>query len=581
MISIMKEAIKSCAVELFGSKFNFRKGQLEAIESIIVNVNSTVKQTVLEAPTGSGKSVIGIVTAYALWKLYEKKSYILTSDLSLFAQYENDIHNLNVNCFGCIKGKDNYVCADNGCKVSQATCALHGLSVISLLNNPKYSRRFTCVKNCQYIRDYAKAVFSPITLMTYQMYFIQRNYVEDAVMFGQNKNFPARDLVIADECHNLCSICQSHFAPVISISKPYWMSVLESYYGMPNRDYMRSKIVSSMIDSADGKALAEGLCEYEKLIVEYAKVNQVIRESLKVRNRRLTKRDKSALAAGNRARQECCKVSDMLSFAATPDEVGNLTKTAAQNSLTVNYVFDSVMLNKFFHHKSKCELLMSATIGDFDEYAKLAGLEKSFKSISMHSTFNFSRSPIYVSYSNKMSYTEKDKSLMKIVAEVDEISKLNVGTKGIIQTGSYANSELLRKSLSPDVAKRCLFYRNTQEKNEALRFFTDPERSNDSILVGPTLLEGLNFPDGMCRFQICVKVPYAHLGSEYVRKKKDLVDGWYKYDVLNKLCQGIGRGVRHEHDWCKTYILDGCIQYLMEDLKKFNVLAGRFGYIED
>ena len=56
-----------------------------------------------------------------------------------------------------------------------------------------------------------------------------------------------------------------------------------------------------------------------------------------------------------------------------------------------------------------------------------------------------------------------------------------------------------------------------------------------------------------------MKIPYAHLGNEYVRKKKDLVDGWYEYDACEKIRQGIGRGIRHENDWCKTYIVDGCI----------------------
>ena len=75
---------------------------------------------------------------------------------------------------------------------------------------------------------------------------------------------------------------------------------------------------------------------------------------------------------------------------------------------------------------------------------------------------------------------------------------------------------------------------------------------------------------------ICIKVPFAHLGSEYVKKKKQYVDGWYQYDVLNKLCQGIGRGIRHETDWCETYILDGSISSLIGKLSDIKTLRGRF-----
>ena len=66
--------IEECAIELFGKSFEFRQHQLNAIKQIVENAISKTKQTVLEAPTGSGKSVIGIIAAYVLYKLYGKKS---------------------------------------------------------------------------------------------------------------------------------------------------------------------------------------------------------------------------------------------------------------------------------------------------------------------------------------------------------------------------------------------------------------------------------------------------------------------------------------------------------------------------
>lgn len=85
---------------------------------IVESVLSKTKHTLMEAPTGSGKSITAIIAAYVLHKYYAKTSYILVSDLSLFAQYENDIAKLNANCFGCIKGKENYICNSNGCPAS-------------------------------------------------------------------------------------------------------------------------------------------------------------------------------------------------------------------------------------------------------------------------------------------------------------------------------------------------------------------------------------------------------------------------------------------------------------------------------
>lgn len=43
----------------------------------------------------------------------------------------------------------------------------------------------------------------------------------------------------------------------------------------------------------------------------------------------------------------------------------------------MNYIFDDVMLKKYMHQKSGCELFMSATIGDFRQYATDTGLDAS------------------------------------------------------------------------------------------------------------------------------------------------------------------------------------------------------------
>lgn len=311
----------------------------------------------------------------------------------------------------------------------------------------------------------------------------------------------------------------------------------------------------------------------------YANDNITVRNALADKTSKLTKAERRALSAGNRARQEHCKLEDLVMFISTDGCPEHIVKTMADRSITLNFVLDDVMLKKYMHNKSGCEMLMSATIGDFNAYAKIAGLDKkSCKAFVMSSTFDFSKSPIMFSSMNKMSYDEKDKSIVEISKQATNICRAMQHERGIVQTGSYANTMTLINSLPVDVSSRCLTYVDAKTKAQALADFISRNEDPDdnSILVGPTLIEGLNFPDKMCRFQICIKVPYACLGSEYVRKKMQAVDGWYEYDVLNKLCQSIGRGIRHKTDWCKTYILDGCITNLIRKLSKISVLQGRF-----
>lgn len=573
----MAKTIEDYVVEyahiLLGSSFEFRPGQLDAVKHIVENTLCCIKHTVLEAPTGSGKSLIAILAAYVLHKVYHRKSYILVSDLSLFDQYVNDIKKLNDDCFGWLKGKENYVCHVNKCKVSQSTCSLQSISAKAVMLDDEFS----CSRFCEYVQDYNKAVKSPITLMTYQLYFIQRNYVEDDLFHRKNMNFPKRDLVICDEAHKICDICQAHFAPRISIERPSWMTTIDTYAATMPSEHRRIDILGRIELSIDNDEMFDAMNAYADYVNEYCAANIAIRRKL-ASKRSLSKQERSVLAAGNMARQEHCKLDDMAKFINKLKSTEYLIKTTIDNDITMNFVFDDMMLKKYLHEKSECELLMSATIGNAKEYAKLAGLDtQSTKAYTMKSTFDFHKSPIYVSQCNKMSSNAKDESLKAIAMQTMAICHEHSRMRGIIQTGSYANSEMLRSLLPEDVLCRCFFYSNTNEKKIALQSYLEKE---DAILIGPTLVEGLNFPDELCRFQICIKVPYAYLGSEYIKKKMTYIDGWYEYDVINKICQGIGRGVRHKDDWCKTYILDGCIMNLLNKLEDIPTLSHRFKLYE-
>ena len=90
----------------------------------------------------------------------------------------------------------------------------------------------------------------------------------------------------------------------------------------------------------------------------------------------LSKRERRALAAGNRARQEHCKLEDMLGFIGECGSTEFVAKSMGEDDITLNFIFDDALLKKYFHKKSRCELLMSATIGNFGKYADLIGLDK-------------------------------------------------------------------------------------------------------------------------------------------------------------------------------------------------------------
>jgi len=49
-----------------------------------------------------------------------------------------------------------------------------------------------------------------------------------------------------------------------------------------------------------------------------------------------------------------------------------------------------------------------------------------------------------------------------------------------------------------------------------------------------------------------------------VKAKQALKPEWYSNVTAISILQGVGRGIRNEHDWCVTFILDGCFSYLMQ-----------------
>jgi Rad3-related DNA helicase len=66
------------------------------------------------------------------------------------------------------------------------------------------------------------------------------------------------------------------------------------------------------------------------------------------------------------------------------------------------------------------------------------------------------------------------------------------------------------------------------------------------------------------RFAILLKMPYASLGDKFVAAKMKISPEWYKWQTVIEVLQSIGRTVRHDEDWCVTYILDACLSDLIQ-----------------
>ena len=202
--------------------------------------------------------------------------------------------------------------------------------------------------------------------------------------------------------------------------------------------------------------------------------------------------------------------------------------------------------------------MTSATIGNMDSFSENLGIVDPLED-NLPSLFDFTNSPIYVLSRWKMSQKFKDESFPHVQAATYELCKRYKNKKGIIQTWTYDLAKKMYEEAPQDLKDRMLLYNDAKEKRDLIDYHKNTD--SDTILVGPTLNEGIDLPGDECRFIIMIKMPYPYLGSRLVQRKKDLYDGWYQNETLRTIIQSIGRGVRYDGDWCQTYILDGSFSY--------------------
>lgn len=539
----------------------FRPQQKEAILDILTAYNEDPSGIyLLNAPTGSGKSVIAmLVSDFLAFK--GNRGYILASDLSLHAQYIKDFSKLQLWNWGNIKGVDNYRCVVNDEKFSVGECKNKGTSY-------EAAESLSCFKQCGYLIARKKAIRAKVSLLTYPYALIQRNYVEDKQKGkGKSAPFPQRDFVVCDEAHKLLDIVQNHFSPIVSydIIKKI-EKLIEGLDGIgqkiPKIKLIRlKKIIDHIYDQEDHSnllLLLKGITEILEVIVSSTgELRETASEEFGD-----DKIPQEWLVIFNLVDwiKDChCKLED---YCEIIDKVGieKLIKNPNDKSIVFNCIDEYYLLQKHFFSKFGFKLLMTATMGNPKDFMKNHGIS-SAKYFKMESHFNWEKSPIIFYPGKKMSTRFLSENIQWAIDRVTAVIRSHSEDAGIIHSGSYELTNKIWNKLPKDVKKRIILYKGSEEKGLALKKMN---KKPGMILMGPSILEGLDMIDDKSRFQIFLKVPYPHLGDKYVAAKLEYSQGWYNYVTSIAILQGVGRSVRTEKDWAVTYMLDGCFADLMK-----------------
>ena len=604
--------VKEWVNDKIGVDFKFRQYQFETIVNIIDNIIShRHRNYVIEAPTGSGKSLINIISAGVLADYFELTSYILVSDLFLWEQYEKFLKKYRNTNIASIKGQTgNYTCALNKEDMKNADCKMAGLSWASMFSSATIEKYgYDCAYTCEYVKARKKAIKAKVCVMTYQLFlFVMNNNELNSDSHGV-PIFKPHDVLFCDECHNIPGIVQQQYAPTI---KETDFDKLEIIYNGSNNNVdlfdttfetdVKKKLTQFKSSNDLRKELNsywktwsnpesrkdedyECMNKYKELLEAFMCTCNDIKDEIsrkKTNGEYISKEDISLFKTASWYENYMCHWNDFnnaICNTGTEFLLKDITISNEDKHMSIAFkcTKEDFLVFNYLLRNAPYKVFLSATVGGKDAYDENMGfrfdidkskdeeLNKSIMDV-IPSTFDFTESPVWFLNKFKMSFKEKEISFRHLKNIIYSICKTKFSNqKGMIQTGSYAFAKQLYEDAPYEIKQRMLVYNGSREKNTVIQIH---QMSSDTILVGPTLNEGIDLPGDDCRFIIILKVPYPSLGDKLVKEKIKLFPLWYNSTTSNEIIQGIGRGVRYDGDWCVTYILDACFWNLYLSTKE-------------
>lgn len=199
-------------------------------------------------------------------------------------------------------------------------------------------------------------------------------------------------------------------------------------------------------------------------------------------------------------------------------------------------------------------LLMSATIISAEQMAQDLDLEEDeWASVTIGSTFDPERRPIYVEPIAEMTYRTRETAWPKMVARITEIIEAHPDDKILIHSVSYKFTEFIIENVAD--RSRIISYRSAREREAALKKF---RKSKNGVVVAASFDRGVDLPQDECRVVIIPKIPYPNLSDRQISRRLHSRggQGWYSMQTVRTLVQMCGRAMRSEDDWCEIYLLD-------------------------
>jgi Rad3-related DNA helicase len=384
-------------------------------------------------------------------------------------------------------------------------------------------------------------------------------------MLESNRDVPftERDFTFFDEAHKVDDIVQGHFSPRIDedfIEKVAYVNRFIERKNIATEVQSKAsvqRVVQELMTNEDKAEMFESIQDFREIAKVYRKAQNAFKKAVNQRYKGEVPSDwQSAATALDRIKDVYCKFDDYVGIV-QDNGLESMVIDHREGETRFACVKEAQLIKKHLHEKTGFKVFMSATIGDPKSYMEIMGINDA-KFIRIDNEFEYDKSPIVFINRHKLTYKTKEQNLPKVMDILNKILDKHTGQRGIIHTGSYQFTRHIIENSNN--SPRLLNYQGSKEKKEVLKEYMD---SNDSILVGPSILEGLDLKDDVSRFQVFFKVPYPSLSDPLVKAKLNLGGSWYDWKTSNSILQGVGRSVRSKDDWAVTYIIDASFGQLL------------------
>ena len=494
------------ALTVVDSKFpfrNYRTGQQEAIEKAREAFEDGKRFVVIEAPTGSGKTAIAVTLAREA-----RSAYVLTAQKILQDQYFRDFPDL-----ATMKGRANYSCEVAPTNAAAAPCIA--------------GHRFAECESCGYFSAKGTAIAAQGAVLNYAYFLAELN---------NEGGFSERELLVLDEAHNAEAALMNYVEITLSDQSLAKAGILE-------------RIPNGFDD--------ESYYDFAANVIPYLKErSDIIQDQL--RKVPLTSRLALTLMQTKQWLDQQVGRLDLLEK--SREEMNDewvIERWRNTEGLGINFkpVGVSGLAKDLLFGFSQRILMLSATILDLETFLSSLGITRDqAEFIRIESDFPPKNRPLFQRPVGKLTRMHLNRTLPHLVNEIENLCDSHPNDKGVIHAHSYRIAQHIADNLPRSLNWRLLTHSGPEGREATLDKHLNS--SEPTILLTPSMTEGIDLFDHLARWQVICKIPYPYLGDPQVARRKELDPDWYQWRTCLTLVQAYGRSIRSSNDFAVTYILD-------------------------